>query len=47
MFDSWSEISRKQHEPESFLGRWLRYLAVLVATLVAFGALYAGITLLE
>jgi hypothetical protein len=47
MFESLNEIERKEGGTETALTRWLRYAGVFVVTLVAFGALYAGITFLE
>jgi hypothetical protein len=40
-------IERQQRESEPATQRWLRYAGVFVVSLVAFGALYAGIKFLE
>jgi hypothetical protein len=48
MFETLNEeIRRRQGSDANTLVRWLRYAGVLAVSLLAFGALYAGITLLE
>lgn len=48
MFESLNEeIRRREGGSETAVMRWLRYAGVFVVSMVAFGALYAGIALLE
>ncbi len=48
MFESLNEeIKRREGGSEAALMRWVRYAGVFVVSLVAFGALYAGIKYLE
>lgn len=48
MFDNLDDqIAMDEHKMTSTRSRWLQYAGVLAATLLVFGALYAGILLLE
>ena len=48
MFDSLNdEMRRHEDTTEAPLGRWLRYAGIFMVSTLAFGALYAGILLLE
>ena len=48
MFDSLSdEIRKSMHATEAPVLRWLRYAGILSVSVLAFGALYAGILFLE
>jgi hypothetical protein len=41
------EIKRNDSSSSSPRERWMKYFAVLLASALVFGGLYAGITLLE
>jgi hypothetical protein len=48
MFDSFDdEIRRHEDSSEAPIRRWLRYAAVFMVSMLAFGALYTGILFLE
>ena len=48
MFDSLDdEIRRKEDSAEPPVRRWLRYAAVFMVSMLAFGAMYTGILFLE
>lgn len=48
MFDSLDEeIRRKEDSSEAPVRRWLRYAAVFMVSMLAFGAMYTGILFLE
>jgi len=48
MFDSLNdEMRRHEDTTEGPVSRWLRYAGVLIGSMLAFGALYAGILFLE
>ena len=48
MFDSLNDEIRKHDDSsEAPAIRWLRYAGVLMVSMLAFGALYAGILFLE
>jgi hypothetical protein len=48
MFDSLDDkIRESENTSEAPARRWLRYTGVLIASMLAFGALYVGILILE
>jgi hypothetical protein len=48
MFDSLSDkIRQSEDASEASVSRWLRYAGILTVSMLAFGALYAGILFLE
>jgi hypothetical protein len=47
MFNSLNDEIRKQDAVESLTARLPRYAGVLIASIIGFGALYAGIHFLE
>lgn len=47
MFSSLNDEIRKQEVVEPLTARLLRYAGVLIASIISFWALYAGIRLLE
>lgn len=47
MLEDLNELIERQRESETTARRWLRYVGVFMVSLVAFGALYAGIKFLE